>query len=142
MKAEAKGSKTTASEEKGSRLSALVSGVLVAYAITSIVLIGYAVLITYASFTGQNLPLVVTVTSLFSVIVAGFDAAKGAENKGWFWGIVAGFIYAVILAAIGVWVNKGFTVDSRTVTLLVLSVAGGGLGGVAGINIGLFKKRR
>ena len=142
MKAEASGVKTIVAEDKPSRLNALITGVLAAYAITCIVLIGYAVLITYASLTGENMPLVVTITSLASAVVAGFDAARGAESRGWFWGIVAGFIYAAILTAIGIWVNKGFVVDSRTVTLLVLSVAGGGLGGVIGINLGFMKKSR
>ncbi len=104
------------------------------YAVTCVVFIGYAVLITYTSVTGEALPMVVTGTSLLSVMLAGFDAAKGAENRGWLWGILAGFIYAVILAVIGLWVNRGFQLDTRTATLFVLSTAGGGLGGVSGIN--------
>jgi putative membrane protein (TIGR04086 family) len=88
------------------------------------------------------MPLVVTVTCLIAVIVAGFDAAKGAESRGWLWGITAGFVYAVILAVIGVWLNKGFVVDSRTVTLGILSLAGGGFGGVFGINVNILKKRK
>jgi len=130
--------KVFAAEEKRSRLGALLSGVLIGYAVTCVVFIGYAMLITYTSVTGEALPLVVTVTSLLSVMLAGFDAAKGAENRGWLWGIFAGLLYAIILVLIGLWVNKGFALDTRTVTLFVLSVAGGGLGGVLGIN---FKKK-
>ena len=142
MKVESSGIKTVVAEEKMSRLNALITGVLAAYAITCIVLIGYALLITYGAHTGESMPLVVTVTSLVSVIVAGFDAAKGADSRGWFWGIVAGLIYAAILTAIGIWINRGFAVDSRTITLFVLSVAGGGFGGVIGINLGFMKKRK
>ena len=122
-------------DDISSRISALVSGTLVAFAITCTVLIGYAMLITYSTFTGENLPLVVTLTCLISVIVAGFDSAKGAQSKGWMWGIFAGIAYALILVAIGIWVNRGFVVDTRTLTLIVLSIAGGGLGGVIGINL-------
>jgi len=128
-------SKITMAEEKSSQIAALISGIVIAYAITCIIFIGYAILITYSEFSGENLPLVVTVTSLISVIVAGFDSAKGAENKGWLWGIFAGFAYAVILLCIGLWVNQGFKIDSRMITLFVLSIAGGGLGGVFGINL-------
>lgn len=128
-------SKPIVAEEKKSQITSLVSGIVIAYAITCIVFIGYAILITYSNFSGENLPLVVTITSLVSVVVAGFDSAKGAENKGWLWGIIAGFIYAIILMCIGLWVNKSFGIDSRTITLFVLSIAGGGLGGVLGINL-------
>ena len=119
---------------ENSRLSSLVSGVLVGYAITCIIFLGYSILITYTSMTDEKMPLVVAGATLISVIVAGFDAAKGAANKGWFWGIIAGLIYAVILMVIMTLVLKNFSVDSRTVTVLVLSLAGGGLGGVIGIN--------
>lgn len=130
-------SKTVIAEEKVSRIHALASGVLTAYAITCIIMIGYAMLITYSTFTGERLPLVVTCTALVSVVIAGFDSAKGADSRGWMWGIIAGALYAVILVAIGIWVN-GLQIDSRTVTMVILSIAGGGLGGVIGIN---FKKR-
>ncbi len=129
--------KVMLAEEKHSQINALISGVLIAYAITCIIFIGYAMLLTYSSFSGKNLQLVVTLTSLISVIVAGFDSAKGAASKGWLWGIIAGLIYAIILAAIGIFINGGFAIDSKTITLFILSVAGGGLGGVLGIN---FKK--
>ena len=119
---------------ESSRLYSLISGVLAGYAITCIIFLGYSVLITYTSLTDEKMPLVVAGATLLSVIVAGFDAAKGAENKGWFWGIMAGLVYAVILMLIMTLVLKNFAVDSRTATVLVLSLAGGGLGGVIGIN--------
>ena len=119
---------------ESTRLYSLFSGVLVGYAITCIIFLGYSILITYTSLTDEKMPLVVAGATLISVIVAGFDAAKGAENKGWFWGIMAGLIYALILMLIMTLVIKGFSMDSRTATVLVLSLSGGGLGGVIGIN--------
>ena len=129
MKAEAK--------TESSRFYSLISGVLMGYAITCIIFLGYSMLITYTSLTEEKMPLVVAGTTLISVIVAGFDAAKGAENKGWFWGIIAGLFYALILMIIMILVLKGFSMDARTLTVFILSLAGGGLGGVVGIN---FKK--
>jgi len=122
------------SEEGRTRTSAVISGVLIGYAITCIVFLGYAMLITYSNFTGQGLPLVVTITSLAAVIIAGFDAARGAESRGWLWGLIAGLIYVLILVCIGAWVNGSFKADVRTVTLFILAIAGGGLGGMMGIN--------
>ena len=129
--------KNIVSDEGRTRTSAVISGVLIGYAITCIVFLGYAMLITYSSFTGQGLPLVVTITSLAAVVIAGFDAARGAENRGWLWGVIAGLVYVLILICIGAWVNGSFKADIRTVTLFVLALAGGGLGGMLGIN---FKK--
>jgi putative membrane protein (TIGR04086 family) len=115
----------------------LVSGVLLGYAITCVIFLAYSMLITYTSLSEDNMSLVVAGVTLVSVIVAGFDAARGADNKGWLWGILAGLAYAIILFIIMAVVLRGLTLDSRIITILVLSVAGGGLGGVVGIN---FKK--
>ncbi|MDR2938971.1 MAG: TIGR04086 family membrane protein [Clostridiales bacterium] len=79
--------------------------------------------------------LVITITCIISVVIAGYDAARGAKNKGWLWGILAGLLYAVILVAIGFFIDEDFTFDTSSITLLILAVAGGGLGGVIGINI-------
>ncbi|MDR2899454.1 MAG: TIGR04086 family membrane protein [Clostridiales bacterium] len=121
-------------EFKKQRVS-LMSGVLIAYAITCIIFIGYAILLTYSNMSEDRISLVVTVTCVISAIVAGFDSAKGAIDKGWLWGMIAGALYAVILCAIMMWVQKAFVIDSRGVTLIILSLAAGGLGGIIGINV-------
>ena len=122
-------------EENKSQIKQLIIGVLMGYAITSIVFLGYAMLITYTQMSERNLPVVVAVTTLLSVMIAGFDAAKGAAQRGWLWGMAAGFIYVAVLAIIMIVMLPGFFVDGRTVTVFVLSIAGGGLGGILGINI-------
>jgi putative membrane protein (TIGR04086 family) len=115
----------------------LVVGVLVAFAITAIVLLGYAMLITYTNMSERSLPTVVAVTTFLAVMVAGFDAARGATGRGWLWGMVAGFVYVVILAVVMVAALPVFSADMRTVLVCILGIAGGGLGGILGIN---FKK--
>ena len=122
-------------DENKSQLKHLVIGVMVGYAISSIIFLAYAMLITYTQMSERNLPMVIAVTTLLSVMIAGFDAAKGATSRGWLWGMAAGFIYVVSLVIIMMVLVPGFLVDGRTITVLVLSVAGGGLGGILGINI-------
>ena len=126
---------TLVTEENKSQIRQLVIGVLVGYAITCIVFLSYAMLITYTQMSERNLPIVVAVTTLLSVMIAGFDAAKGAAQRGWLWGMAAGFTYVAILGIIMVVMLPGFFADGRTVTVIVLSIAGGGLGGILGINI-------
>ena len=119
----------------GTRIKALVKGVLAAYAITAIIFLAYAMLITYTDMSEKNIPIVVAVTTLIAVVTAGYDAARGAGKGGWLWGMGAGTIYIVILAAIMMAVLKDYSIDSRTVLLIALAIAGGGLGGIVGINV-------
>ncbi len=121
-------------EHSKNQFFAISSGVAIGFAITLILFIGYAILLTYSDVTEKNLELFITLTTLISVIVAGFDSAKASTSRGWFWGIMAGAIYAIILFFISSFLNE-FTFDSRSATTFFLSIAGGGLGGILGINI-------
>ncbi|MCL2199842.1 MAG: TIGR04086 family membrane protein [Defluviitaleaceae bacterium] len=110
-------------------------GILMAYCITAIVFLGYAILITYTNVSERSLPMVVAITTVLSVMVAGFDAARGAESRGWIWGMVAGFVYVVIMAIFMAVLIPEFSVGMRAVTTFLLAIAGGGLGGIFGINM-------
>ena len=135
MKGEIK--KIAITNDKKSSLMALLTGTLIAYAITCVAFIGCAFLLRYTSFSEDNVPIFVTLTSVISVVVSGFDTAKGADKNGWLWGLLAGVVYGVIWICFGILFTNDFSFDTRTLTVTVLSIAGGGLGGVIGIN---FKK--
>lgn len=119
----------------GHSIKHLIIGVLMGFAITAIVLLGYAMLITYTDMSERSLPTVVAVTTLLSVLLAGFDAARGAHVKGWLWGMGAGLLYITVLAVVMAVLLPGFGVDGRTFLILALAVVGGGLGGILGINL-------
>lgn len=125
-------------DEKKSSIMALFLGTMIAYAVTCIAFITCALLLRYTSFSEENVPMFVTISCVISVVISGFDSAKGAEKRGWLWGLIAGAVYAVIWIFFGVLFTDNFSFDSRTITIIVLSIAGGGLGGVVGIN---FKKK-
>lgn len=112
----------------------LISGVAIGYAVTAIIFIGYAILLTYSDITDRHTELIVTLTTLFSVIVAGFDSGKNAKYKGWLWGIISGLLYAIIIVLIGFFASLNYTIDGKTYAVFAVSIAGGGLGGILGIN--------
>lgn len=124
-------------EEKKSKIITILFAVSISFAITAIIFIGYAILITYSSVSEHNLSLVITSTSIISIAIAGFDVARSSENKGWLWGIIAGLIYATILTLIGVIAASKIILCTQTLMLFLLAAASGGVGGIIGIN---FKK--
>jgi len=113
----------------------MATGILMAYAITCIAFLAYAMLLTYTDISERTLPMVVAITTLLSVMVAGFDAAKSAPSRGWLWGMGAGFVYVLIMAIIMIVALPTFSVDGRTFMTIAIGILGGGLGGVLGINL-------
>jgi len=116
----------------------LVLAVVIAYAITAIIFLATAIILTYTTLSEDTLPTIVMATCVISVLFAGFDASKKATSRGWLWGLVAGLLYAIIFIFIIAFIGDTFTFDTRKLLLLALSLVGGGIGGAIGIN---FKKR-
>jgi len=117
------------------RMITLLKANIIAYMITAIAFIGSALLLTYTSLPESSIPAIAIVTTIISVLVAGYDTAKGAPSKGWLWGLSAGLVYAVILIIISSTVDQKFMVSRNTATFLIMAGAGGTLGGMIGINV-------
>ncbi len=113
----------------------LMIGVLIGYAITIIGFLGYAMMLTYTDVVDTNINMVITIITVISVLVAGFDTAKNSESKGFFWGLFAGFTYSLIMLIIGNAFVENFVLDMQSILLMVLSILVGGVGGIFGINL-------
>ena len=116
----------------------LTSGIVIAYAVTAIVFILTAILITYTSLQESAVPAIVMAACVLSVILAGFDASRKANERGWLWGMAAGAAYAVIFIIIMTISRGAFVLDARKLMLVGLSLVGGAIGGMIGIN---FKRK-
>jgi putative membrane protein (TIGR04086 family) len=118
-------------------LTALTMGVVIACVLSCAVFIACALALTYTGMSEGSISLVVTITCAVSCAVAGFDSGKNASGRGWLWGLAAGAVYAMILIVAGAFIVRAFSPNMRTLTLVAMCLAGGGLGGMIGIN---FKK--
>lgn len=134
-KAEKKPAKKSMEKMNSPQIVCMIKALAIAYAITCIIFITYAILLTYTSMTEQNVPLVSLICTVVSAAVAGFDMAKGAKSKGLIWGLAAGVCYVVILFAIIILSGGNFTFSGGKLTTFLIALAGGGIGGVMGINM-------
>ncbi len=120
--------------EHQNQFKSLVGGVCIGYSITIIVFIIYAILLTYSNLSDKGMDVVVILTTIISVIIAGFDSTKNAQSKGLLWGVLAGLIYSFILIVISSLIDGNFALDTETIITLLVAMASGGIGGIIGIN--------
>lgn len=113
----------------------LLLSTFIAYAITIICFIFYAILLTYSQITENYLSLIVTIITVLSVFISGFETAKKVNNKGLFWGGLAGLIYASLLLIVGYSFSDSFTIDLKSFFLVLLMLLSGSVGGIFGINL-------
>lgn len=118
----------------GTQVISLVKGLALSFAITCVVFFAYALILTYSQVGETRISFVALICTAASTLAAGFVAAKGAASKGLLWGMGAGACYALILIAIGVLSSIAPGLDMGKLTTLCVSAAGGGIGGILGIN--------
>ena len=114
-------------------ISAVLKGIGIGLGITCIVFVICALILTYTNVSDAYIGIVSTVCTAVSALAAGFIWSKAYGKKGLFIGIAAGLIYGVILLAISL-IAGGGPLSLGTLTCLVVAAAGGGIGGVLGVN--------
>ena len=71
----------------------LFRGMVVAFAVTCIIFIGFGILLTYTDVSEESLPLVSLLCTAVSAAIAGYDWAACTGRKGILWGMAAGLVY-------------------------------------------------
>lgn len=113
----------------------MLKGIVMAYAVTCIIFITYGIVLTYTDITEEKLPLIALCCTVVSAGIAGFDWARCAKARGILWGILAGLTYGAILFVLDGIAGSGFSVVGSKGLMILLAAAGGGVGGILGINM-------
>ncbi|MDO4530608.1 MAG: TIGR04086 family membrane protein [Bacillota bacterium] len=121
-------------EKTGGRWICLGKGMVIAFAITCIIFIGFGILLTYTSISEDSLPLVSMVSAALSAAAAGYDWAMCMQKKGILWGIGAGAVYTVLLYLVTSLAGDSFSLTLSSVMTLLVALAGGAVGGILGVN--------
>ena len=114
-------------------LGYLIRGLAVGCAITTAAFFVLAALITYTETPESVIPMVSVAVTAISALAAGFITSRGADSRGIFWGMGAGFIYALILFAVLIAASVDFTMSIGRGAGIVAAIAGGAIGGILGI---------
>lgn len=121
---------------KGNPFAAMGKGLVLAYCFTFVVLLIMALLVTYTGLTEEHTSAIALAVMIISVFLCGYKTAKAANSRGWLWGIISGIIYVGIMILIGFLGTESYTFGTKTLVMLAMALAGGGLGGILGINRG------
>ena len=118
-------------KSKNSPVIALFKGILISYILTMAVFLIFALLITYTDLSEKHISTVIKVTTALVCILSGLITAGSADKGGLIWGIS----YVAIMCIVGFILIPDYSLSPKIIISLMLAVAGGGLGGIIGINI-------
>ncbi|HEX2947281.1 MAG TPA: TIGR04086 family membrane protein [Clostridia bacterium] len=127
-------SNTGAAANEKMSLFSILKGLMVSYVITIPAFMLFALILANTDFPQRLTTPAVVVTTLVSVLTAGAISTKGVRNRGWLNGSIVGLIYMIILYILSSLVYNDFAIDKYVVTMTIIGVLAGAIGGIVGIN--------
>ncbi len=124
---------------EGMKIIALLKGLLASYIITIPAFMLFALILTNMDFPQKLMTPVVVIITVISVLTAGSVSTRGVRSKGWLNGSIVGFVYMFILYLIGSIMCKNFTIDRYVITMTIIGVLAGAIGGIMSINTNIKK---
>ncbi len=121
-------------ENEGLKLISLLKGLLASYIITIPAFMVFALILTNLDFPQKLLTPAVVVITIISVLTAGSVSTRGVRRRGWLNGSIVGFIYMLVLYLFSSIICKNFTIDRYVITMTIIGILAGAIGGIMSIN--------
>ncbi|HOV26781.1 MAG TPA: TIGR04086 family membrane protein [Pseudobacteroides sp.] len=116
-------------------LASIIKGIVISFLITIPFFAAFALALTYTDFPEKYISSSVIITTIVSIIVAGSTATSRINRKGWINGAAVGAVYMLVLYIASSISFKDFTVTRYCVTMLIIGIVSGSIGGIIGVNI-------
>lgn len=112
----------------------LLKGLLASYIITIPAFMLFALILANVDFPQRLVTPVVVIITVVSVLTAGAVSTRGVRSRGWLNGSIVGLIYMLILYLFSSIAYSNFAVDRSVLTMTVIGVLSGAIGGIMSIN--------
>lgn len=116
-------------------IMSLVKSLALAFVITLLFFIIYAVVLTYSRMSEQTIPATNTVILIISIAVGSIHMTRKVHSKGWLNGAVVGVLYMILIILTSSLYNNQFCLDSYIVVKSLIGVFVGVISGIIGINL-------
>lgn len=116
-------------------LKALLKGLLTGYIITTVIFVIFALLMTYTDIGEEHIDTAIKAVTAGVCILSGFITARSAGKGGLLWGIISGALYVAVMCICAFVSIPDYSLSPKILISLALALAGGGLGGVVGVNM-------
>ena len=112
-------------------IKAVVRSLLISYVFAAVLLTVLAFLLYRLRLGEGQVALGVNGIYIITCLIGGFAAGKAIRQRRFFWGLLTGLLYFLILLAVSYALQKGFSGDIRSILQTLIMCAGGGmLGGM------------
>ena len=113
----------------------ILKGSVTAIILTLVLLLIFALLLTYTSITENVIKPVIIVVSGISILVGSSISTLTIKKNGMLNGCLVGLIYILSLYLISSITGTGFTINLYSLIMIIVCIVTGIIGGVIGVNL-------
>ena len=122
------------SEHNSNSVMRILKGSIIAMAVTIILLIIFAALLTYTNINENTMPTVIIIITALSILIGSQIATLKIKKNGIINGALVGLIYVAFLYILSGVITKNFSLNNYSIIMIATSLLVGGVGGIIGVN--------
>lgn len=122
------------SENNSNSVIRILKGSIIAMAVTIILLIIFAALLTYTNINENTMPTVIIIITALSILIGSQIATLKIKKNGIINGALVGLIYVAFLYILSGVITKNFSLNNYSIIMIATSLLVGGVGGIIGVN--------
>lgn len=121
--------------EKNNDYLPAAEGVLRGFIITVVLLLIFAVIMTFTEVSEKTSSIFYLVTTILSIMYGSIYAVRKIKRRGWLIGIVVTLLYLLVLYMVSIVSGNSSVIGTDRITRLLLALIVGALSGMIGINL-------
>lgn len=115
-------------------ITKILKGSTIAILTTLILLMIFAILLTYTNINENTIPTVIIIVTAISILIGSQLTTSKIKKNGIVNGAFVGITYISILYLISSCITKNFALNTYSIIMIAISLIIGGLGGIIGVN--------
>ncbi len=127
--------KSDKSVSKNNNFKRILKGSIVSIIITLVLLLLMSILLTYTNIPENVIPVSIIIISALSIFIGSIVSTMHIQKNGLLNGGLVGAIYSITIYLLSSIIVSGFSLNIKSIVMLVISIIAGMIGGIIGVNI-------
>lgn len=113
----------------------IIKGSVTAIILTLLLLLIFAIILTYTSLKESVINPVIIVISVISILIGSSISTLKISKNGLLNGALVGIIYILTIYLLSSITSSGFGINLYSIIMMILSIIAGMIGGILGVNM-------
>ena len=114
-------------------VKSILKSIVISYIVSFILLLVFALIMFYTNVSDKTVGTYVIIIYFISSLIGGISVGKSVDKRKFFWGIVVGALYFVIIFILSIVSNQNVSALNSSVLIgILISMFGGMIGGMLG----------